>query len=355
MATEVRLPQLGEKMEEGTIVGCLVKVGDEVKKGDVIFEIETEKATLEIESPVSGYARHVLVELEQTLPVGQALLVLGDKDEKVSQDYIDSLKEFKAEARQSASDVQAVETEPQIKLFDHDDTEPEQVDVEIKLGATVPLTRRQKRIAEQMVKSKRQIPCFYLTCKADVTKLAKLKTELSTPGTDISYDDFVIKALAAALKKFPIMTGQIADSSIKLADAINIGFAVAAPKGVLVPVVTDADKKDVGQIAEEKQRLTEKALNEKLAPEELQGACITISNPGEQGVDTFIPIVVPGQCSGLGVGKINEQCVPVHGETSVRKIMNLSISVDHKIVSGEYAARFLDNFKKLLEHISTFT
>jgi pyruvate dehydrogenase E2 component (dihydrolipoamide acetyltransferase) len=342
-------------MEAGTIVGCLVKVGDEVNKGDVIFEVETEKATLEIESPVSGYVRHVLAELEQTLPVGRVLLVVGDKDEKVPQDYIDSLKEPEADAGQSVLDDGVVETEPETELFEHDGTEPEQVDVEIKLGATVPLTRRRKQIAGQMVKSKRNIPCFYLTSKADVTQLAELKAELSAGGTDVSYDDFIIKALGAALKKFAVMTGQIEDGSVRLADAINIGFAVDAPNGVLVPVVTDVDKKDVGQIAEEKRLLTQKALNEKLDLKESEGACITISNPGEQGIDTFIPIVVPGQCSGLGVGKINEQCVPVHGETSVRKIMNLSISVDHKIVSGEYAARFLDTLKKLLEDTSTFT
>jgi pyruvate dehydrogenase E2 component (dihydrolipoamide acetyltransferase) len=355
MATEVRLPQLGETMEEGTIVGCMVKVDDEVKKGDVIFEIETDKAALEMESPAGGFVKRIIAEVNQTLPVGEVLLVVGDKDEEVSQDYIDSLKESKADDRRSVSDVQAVEIEPEITLFGRADTEPEQVDVEIKLGAKVPLTRRQKQIAKQMVKSKRDIPCFYLTSKVDVTELAKLKAELSTGDTDISYDDFIIKALGTALAKFPIMTGQIEGSSIKLAEAINIGFAVAAPKGVVVPVVKDADKKDVGQIAQETRRLTEKAQNEKLIAEELEGACITISNPSEQGIDTFIPIVVPGQCSGLGMGRIIEACVPAHGDTNVRKQMKLSISVDHKIANGDYAARFLDTVKKLLEDVATFT
>jgi pyruvate dehydrogenase E2 component (dihydrolipoamide acetyltransferase) len=355
MATEVRLPQLGETMEEGTIVGCLVKVGDEVKKGDVIFEIETDKATLEMESPASGFVKHILVELEQTLPAGQVLLVLGDKDEKVLQDYIDSLTEARADVRRCVSEVQAVEIEPESKLFGPEDTELQQADVEIKPGATVALTRRQKQIAEQMVKSKREIPCFYLNSKVDVTELAKLKAKLSAGGTDISYDDFIIKAVAAALKDFPVMTGQIEGNSIKLADVVNIGFAVSAPRGVVAPVIKDADKKSILQIAEDRKVLTEKARSDGLLVNELAGACITISNPGALGVDMFIPIVVPGQCSGFGIGGIIETYVSVHGDTAVRRVMNLSLSVDHKVANGEYAARFLDTVRKLLEDTSTFT
>jgi len=355
MATEVRLPQLGETMEEGTIVGCMAKVGDEVKNGDVIFEIETDKATLEIESPASGFVKHIFVELEQTLQVGDVLLILGAEGENVPQSFIDSFKKNDSVPRTYESEVLSSEIELEAKLFDSGEDELRQVDVEIKLGATVPHTRRQKQIAGQMVKSKREIPCFYLNSKVDVTQLAKPKAELSTGGTDISYDEFVLKAVAVALKEFPVMTGQIEGNSIKLADAINIGFAVAAPNGVVVPVITDADKKDVKQIAIETKILTQKAQNEDLEPGDVRGACITISNPGALGVDMFIPIVVPGQCSGLGVGGIVESYVSVHGDAVVRKIMNLSLSVDHKVANGEYAARFLDTVRKLLEDTSTFT
>ncbi|RKY10796.1 MAG: hypothetical protein DRP65_06040 [Planctomycetota bacterium] len=355
MAKEIRLPQLGETMEEGTIVGCMVKLGDEVKKGDVIFEIETDKATLEMESPASGFVKHIFVELEQTLQVGDVLLILGAEGEDVPQNLIDSLKKNDSATRTYESEVSVSEIEPETRLFDSGEDGPRQVDVEIKLGATVPLTRRQKQIAGQMVKSKREIPCFYLNSKVDITQLAKPKAKLSTGGTDISYDGFVVKAVAVALKEFPVMTGQIEGNSIKLADAINIGFAVAAPNGVVVPVITDADKKDVKQIAIEMKRLTQKARNEDLEPGDVRGACITVSNPGALGVDIFIPIVVPGQCSGLGVGGIVETYVSVHGDAIVRKIMNLSLSVDHKVANGEYAARFLDTVRKLLEDASTFT
>jgi pyruvate dehydrogenase E2 component (dihydrolipoamide acetyltransferase) len=386
-------------MEEGTIVGCVVKVGDEVNKGDVIFEIETDKATLEMESPAGGFVKHIVAELEQTLLVGEVLLVLGDKDEEVQQSFIDTVKaaappvqrpaaptpaptESKVEqakrggkvlasprARKLAKDsgvdlATIVGTGPAGKITEQDVKETvagEGTDiagssVEIKLGATIPMSRRQKVIAEQMVKSKREIPCFYLTSKVDVTELTQLKAKLDGTGdAQIAYNDFIIKAVATALAEFSLMTGQIEGNSIKLAAAVNIGLAVEVPNGVVVPVVKDADKKNVRQIAQETSRLTEKAQNGKLLAEELEGACITVSNPGALGSDTFIPIVIPGQCSILGVGRIIEACVPDHGDTAVRKLMNLSISVDHKIANGDYAARFLDTVRKLLEDNSTFT
>ena len=403
MATEVRLPQLGQTMEEGTIVGCVVTVGDEVNKGDVIFEIETDKATLEMESPASGFVKHIVAEMEQTLLVGEVLLVLGDKDEEVPQSFIDSLKTSSPVIGPSVPETEAATIEPAVqvaepakrsgkvlasprakklakdlgvdltmvtgtgpagKITEQDvkeaaggeGTDAASADVEIKLGATIPLSRRQKVIAEQMVKSKREIPCFYLTSKVDVTDLARLKAKLEGTGdTETTYSDFIIKAVATALAEFSLMTGQIEGNSIKLAAEVNIGLAVAAPNGVVVPVVKDADKKDVRQIAQETSRLTEKAQNGKLLAEELEGACITVSNPGALGIDTFIPIVIPGQCSGFGVGRIIEACVSAHGDTAVRKLMNLSISVDHKIANGDYAARFLDPVRKLLEDNSTFT
>jgi len=354
MATEVRLPRFGESMEEGTVVGCMVRVGDQVRKGEVIFEIETDKATLEMESPASGFVKYIVVELEQTVEVGDVLLVLGEEDEDVPQSLIDSLKKNDSPAGTTEPQALITEVRPEERYFEPDeDTEPEN-SVVLKPGTAVALTGRQKQIAEQMVRSKREIPCFYLSSKVDVTEPAKLKAGLETGETGIRFDAFIIKAVATALVDFPVMTGQIAGDSIELADVINIGFTVTAPKGVVFPVVKDAEKKDVTQIAQEMRRLTEKALNESLEPDDVRGACITISNPGRFGVDAFIPIVIPGQCSGFGVGRIVEEYMSVHGDTAVRKMMNLSLSVDHKIANGEYAARFLDAVRRLLENASTF-
>ena len=410
MATEVRLPQLGQTMEEGTIVNCLIKAGDEVKKGDVIFEIETDKATLEMESPADGFVKHILVEVDQTLAVGESLLVLGGKDEEVPQSFIDSLKDGAHAAPSEAAPVEQAApvaqqpaavtpppaapagrviasprakklagelgvdlaavtgTGPAGKITEQDikqaaaskSAKPAapapSTQVDVKLGATVPLNRLQKITAEKMLKSKREIPCFYLTVKADVTGLVDLRTKLNqTSDVKVSYNDFIIKAVATGLEKYPIMTGQLAGDSIKLAGAINVGLAMSVPDGLVAPILKDVNKKDVKQIARDAKALIERARSNKLAPTDVEGGCITVSNLGAFGIDNFIPIVVPGQCSILGIGQITDTCVPDSGNIIVRKLMNMTLSVDHKVANGAVAAQFLDFIRKLLEDTSTFS
>jgi pyruvate dehydrogenase E2 component (dihydrolipoamide acetyltransferase) len=404
MAKEVRLPQLGQTMEEGTIVNCLIKVGDEVKKGDVIFEIETDKATLEMESPTDGFVKYILVNIDETLPVGEPLLVLGDKDEDVPQSFVDSLKggasaapetaqaapaattapvePAKAEPAKPAGKIMAsprakklaadlgvdlagvTGTGPAGKITEQDvkaaaGTKPAPVaqakvsEADIKLGQTIPLNRLQKITAERMLKSKREIPCFYLTVRADVTRLVELRTKMNQDGgVKISYNDFIIKAVATGLEDYPIMTGQLEGENIKLAETINIGLAISVPDGLVAPILKDVNKKDIKQIAGDSQALIERARSNKLAPTDLEGGCITVSNLGAFGIDNFVPIVVPGQCSILGIGQIIDTCVPDNGNILVRKLMNMTLSVDHKVANGAYAARFLDFVRKQLENAS---
>lgn len=340
MAKEIRLPQLGQTMQEATIIACLVKIGDEVKKGDCIFEIETDKASLDMESPADGFVKHILVESDRIITVGSPLLVLGDKDEQVAEGFLDSLK-----TTEPAVQVEPAQPKPAAE------TAPSKVGT----GKTIPLTKKQKLTAERMLKSKREIPCFYLTVRADVTGLVELRTKLKkTSDTKIAYNDFFIKAVATGLRKFPVMTGQLADKDIRLADSINIGLAVAAPDGIVVPVIKEADKKTIRQISIETTELIEKAQNGKLQFNDLEGACITISNLGDFGINSFIPIVIPGQCSILGIGRITDTCVTDNGGVVIRKLMNMTLSVDHKIANGVYASEFLDFTRKLLENSSNF-
>jgi pyruvate dehydrogenase E2 component (dihydrolipoamide acetyltransferase) len=227
---------------------------------------------------------------------------------------------------------------------------------EVKLGGAIPLTKKQRLTAERMVESKRGIPCFYLTIKADVTDLVELRTKLNTSSLQagqakISYNDFIIRAVAIGLQKFPIMTGQLVSDTIKLADTINIGLAVSTPNGLVVPVVKDAHKMDLKQIVTAVKVLVEKAQNEKLLLTDLEGACITVSNLGAFGIESFIPVVIPGQCSILGIGRITDTSIPKKGD---RKLMSMTLSVDHKVANGDYAAQFLDLVRKLLEDASTF-
>jgi pyruvate dehydrogenase E2 component (dihydrolipoamide acetyltransferase) len=420
MAKEIKLPQLGQTMEEGTIVNCLVKVGDEVKKGDVIFEIETDKATLEMESPLGGFVKHILAQVDQTLLVGAPMLVLGEKDENVPQSFVDSLLGVEsapataapAEAAAPAAGPAQAEPEPArpsgkvmasprakklaqelgVDITTLKGTGPAgkitEVDVknaaqakpaqaapaakaapapaapavpatpagQAKLGATISLNRLQRITAERMLKSKQEIPCFYLTVKADVTNLVAKRAEINAAGdVKVSFNDFIIKAVATGLEKFPIMTGQLAGSAIKLADAIHVGLAISVTDGLIAPLVKDVNKKNLKQVARDSQALIERTRSDKLDLSDLEGGCITVSNLGAFGIESFIPIVVPGQCTILGIGKITDTCVPDNGNILVRKMMNMTLSVDHKVANGAYAAQFLDFVRNLLEDPSQLT
>ncbi|HNS20683.1 MAG TPA: dihydrolipoamide acetyltransferase family protein [Sedimentisphaerales bacterium] len=413
MAKEVNLPKLGQTMEEGTVVNCLVKVGDEVKKGDVIFEIETDKATLEMESPASGFVKCILAQMGQTLPVGAPLMVLGDKDEQVPQSFINALTGGAAPAAASvpaAAGAQAAApqpapepakpagkimvsprakkmaeemgvdlaivrgTGPAGKITEADiraaaEAKPAKVTpavaaakpattaaAEAKLGSTVAINRLQRITAERMLKSKQEIPCFYLTVRVDMTDLVAARAKMNeTSDVKVAFNDFILKAVATGMEKFPLMTGQLAGNAIKLADAIHVGLAISVPDGLVAPLVKDVNRKTVAQIARDSQALIERARADKLDLSDLEGGCITVSNLGAFGIESFIPIVVPGQCSILGVGRITDTCVPDDGNILVRKLMNMTLSVDHKVANGAYAAQFLDLVKKTLENPVEFT
>ena len=342
-------------MQDATIVDLYVKLGDKVKKGDAIFEVETDKASMEVESTADGFVKHILVEIGQTLFVGDPVLVLGDKDEKIPQGFVDSLRvrlsvPSDAKAPRPAQSDRPITAEP----FEPDT--PLAPAPEIKLGATIPLNRLQKITAQRMLQSKREIPCFYLTVRVDVTDLVELRNKFNkTSDVEISYNDFIMRALAIGMEKFPIMTGRLEGQTIRLADSINIGVAISLADNVIAAVVKDVQKKDVTQIARDTTALFEKARNNKLELTDLEGACITVSNLGAFGIDTFIPVVIPGQCSILGVGRITDTCVPENGGAAVRKLMNITLSVDHKVANGAYATQFLDFVRKLLEDASGFT
>jgi pyruvate dehydrogenase E2 component (dihydrolipoamide acetyltransferase) len=229
------------------------------------------------------------------------------------------------------------------------------VQEEYKLGQVVPLDRLQKLTGQRMLQSKRQIPCFYLTVWADVTGLVKHREQINQgSGPKVSYNDFIILAAAMGLERFEIMTGQVEGEAIKLADSIGVGLAISVPGGVVAPVVKDVNKKDVRQIARDTAELTERAQKGRLSPNDLEGGCITISNLGAFGVESFIPVVVPGQCSILGIGAIMDKPVPDAGQMVIRKLINVTLSVDHRVTNGAYAGQFLDYVRKLLEDASVF-
>lgn len=344
MAKEIRLPKFGDTMEEGTIVECKVAPGSHIKSGDILFEIETDKATVELESPADAYVKQVLVAVGQNCRVGTPLLILGEKDEQISDEYIKSLK---AEDRGRKTEDRKQKTE--------DRKQKEEDGIQKREGKQIPISRFHKITAQKMLRSKQEIPCFYLTARTDVTELVAYRAKLNEAGpVKVAYNDFLIKAVAMGLEKFPIMTGQLEGDSIRLVDTISVGLAIETQEGLVAPIIKNANRKTIADIARYSSELINKAQNNQLMPEDLEGGCITISNLGSLGIDSFIPIVVPGQCSILGVGRIKDACVPDDDNLNIRKIMTLTLSVDHKVANGAYAAQFLDFIKKSLENTSIF-
>jgi pyruvate dehydrogenase E2 component (dihydrolipoamide acetyltransferase) len=257
-------------------------------------------------------------------------------------------------------------------------------DMAIKTETRIPMSRIQKLIGQRMLESKQTKPCYYIGIKADTTELMDSRHELKKRlGVKITSNAFYIKALGLAVREFPLMVGSLEGDcstgfqpvqtrpgwpcydTIKIADSINVGFAVSAPQGLVVPVVKEADKKTLAQIATLEKELTDKARSNKLTLDEITGETIGLSNLGVYDIDSFIGIVPPPATTILAVGNTLRTAVPQDGQTVrpldfargrqcspqvvIRKITDLTIAVDSRVVPDPYAAKFLARIANLLE------
>ena len=227
----------------------------------------------------------------------------------------------------------------------------------------MPVTRIQKLIGERMLESKRSKPCFYLRSRADVTELMGIRPKLSKSlGAKITSNAFLIRALALAVRKYPLVIAVAAEDArsngsvagetitrIRIAEAINVGFAVNAPQGLVVPVIKEADKKCLVEIARLEKTLTEKARSNKLTLEDMEGETIALSNLGAYGIDSFIGIVPPPTTTILSVGNVVQTLLPHNGVPAARKTISLTLAADHRIVDGACAAKFFGFITKQLQ------
>ena len=433
MIKKITLPKLGQTVEEATIEKWHKREGDTVAKGDVLCEITTDKATLEVESFYSGTLLKILAPEGEELAVGALIAVVGDAGDEVPEDMLAEggvapAEGVPVEAAEAASDKAAapeagpvaagtaggrIKSSPRARRLARErkvnldtirGTGPDgrivEADVEAALaaasgvkatplahrlaaargvdlasvrpsgpggkitkedvlsaaagaadaGEVSPLSAMRRIIAERMLQSKRTIPCCYLEMDADVTDLVALRAKLNAEGgPKIGFNDFVIKACAGALRLFSAVNSRRVEGGIERRREVNVGFAVALNEGLLVPVVRDADKKLLREIAAETADLVERARSKRLRPEEYQDGCMTISNLGMFGVRSFIPIVNPGESTVLGLGLIEERVVSRQGKIEVRQIMTLTLSADHRLVDGAVGAQFLETIRDALE------
>ena len=215
----------------------------------------------------------------------------------------------------------------------------------------IPLTRIQKLIGRRMLKSKQSKACFYLEAKADVTELMALRPKLrKSLGVRITTNAFYIHILGLAAQKYPLVVGRLEGDSIRIAERVNVGFAVNAPQGLVVPVVKDAADKTLPEIAREEKLLTDKARDNQLTLEEMEGETIALSNLGAYDIDSFLGIIPPPASTILSVGNVLAMVVYRDGEITVRKILNLSLAADRRVLDERYAAGFLNHIKDRLQN-----
>jgi pyruvate dehydrogenase E2 component (dihydrolipoamide acetyltransferase) len=364
---KVLMPRVDAGMREGTILDWLKKEGDSVRKGDPLAKVEGEKVVFDVEAPVSGVLKELLVTEGTTISVGQPIAIIAEEGEEAPKEMEVSVeappeKRIRASpaarriAREHGLDLTKIKGNgPEGMIVEKDvlhaiSAEKPEVPPSFEIVEVIPLTGMRKTIADRMVYSYRTAPHVAITMEVDMTEALKLhQTIEKIRGVDIPLTPLLTTVTALALKHHPIMNSVLERDQIKIIKNINIGVAVALEDGLIVPVVHDADKKDLIEIASLVRELIEKARKRELSIEELRGGTFTITNLGGFGVDIFTPIINPPQTAILGVGKIMERAKVVDKQIRAAPIITLTLVFDHRVVDGAKAAQFLKEIKELLE------
>ena len=427
MAEVVKMPKLSDTMTEGVVAEWHKSVGDTVEAGDVLAEIETDKATMEFESFQDGTLLYIGVEKGKAAPVDSILAILGEEGEDIS-DLISG--KGKTEGKDSkSSEKESEEADASAKSKSSKESEPKQeepsaeksqekesstqtsqeaekqqeggrikasplakkmardknIDISAVTGtgdggrivkadienykpaaaqkASVsagsqesyreePVSQMRKTIARRLAESKFSAPHFYLTMEINMDNAIAARKSIneSLASGKISFNDMVIKAAAAALKKHPKVNASWLGDKIRYSEHVHIGVAVAVEEGLLVPVVRFADTKTLSALNAEVKALAEKAKSKKLQPADWEGNTFTISNLGMYGIDEFTAIINPPDACIMAIGAVKEVPVVKNGQIVAGNIMKITLSCDHRVVDGAVGSEFLLTFKKYMEN-----
>jgi len=395
MPTIVVLPKMGMTMTEGTLARWLAPDGARVEKGTPIFQMLTEKINTEVEAGTPGILRHLVPE-DTTVAAGAVVGCILAQDEDMPAELAQTAAAARATApaaavpgagggagppRPSSGFVRAsplarrLAEEAGIDLSQVEGSGPGgrilQEDVERAIaarreapapaapaaGRAIPFKGVRRTIAQRMHESLQSMAQLTITMEVDVTDAGRMCQELSARwqpgaggGVSVTYTHAIVKAAGLALAEHPRLNATLEGDTIRLLDEVNVGVAVSLDEGLIVPVVREADRKPLRQVAVEARELSEKARQGTLTVDEVTGGTFTLTTLGMYDVDVFTPIVNPPQCAILGVGRVKE--VPAfQGDQIVRRsVLNLSLSFDHRVVDGAPAAEFLCRVKDYLEH-----
>jgi pyruvate dehydrogenase E2 component (dihydrolipoamide acetyltransferase) len=384
MATKIIMPQGGQDITEGFVVRWFKKEGEPIRRGEVICEVETEKAVFEVEAPSDGVLIKIVAAAGMKVPIFSVIGIIGEPGERVDLDQVltarpptDKLPDVSAirsrmaadgaekpgrakasgRARKLASEKgvdlsRVAGSGPQGRITEKDvliHVEKRKLSVQALRGQTRPQSGMRKAIARRMVQSKQTIPHFYVSVSADVTAALELRSRLNRDtGEAISITDMIVKASALALKEVPALNCRLQGDQIVYLEDINVGIAVTLDDGVMVPVLVGADQLSLAETARRTREVVELARQGKLAG--IEPACFTVSNLGMWGVEAFTAIINPPETGILAVGSVQKRPVVQNDtEIRIRAMLTMTLSVDHRAVDGALAARFLSRIRHHLE------
>ena len=399
MAVDVSLPRLGQGMESGTIVRWLKQEGDQVEKGEALYELDTEKVTQEVEADASGVLLKILAGEGEEIEVGKRIAVIGEAGEEVetkeeptevAEDEAQeegspgpAREEERERGREASADAAAKEQaasnggrlkasplarriarERGIELSSLTGTGPEGriVAEDVERAATSPahatvgsapleaevekLSSLRKTIARRLTEAW-QAPAFQISMSADMTRAQELRERLRDEGVTVT--DVLTKLCAIALLRHRRLNAHYADDELRIFPNAHVGLAVATERGLLVPVLREAERKSLVELAAERKALVERTRQGKLSPDDLEGGTFTISNLGMYGVEQFIAVLNPPQVAILAVGAIDQRPVWQGDAFVPRPLMSLTLTCDHRAADGAEAAEFLRTVKTLIE------
>jgi pyruvate dehydrogenase E2 component (dihydrolipoamide acetyltransferase) len=413
MATKVHMEALSPTMEEGQVVKWLKAEGDAVANGDILAEIETDKATMELTARGDGVLRRILVQEGGTAPVGEVIAVIGGQDEDISgvvpegatapsdaseatagpspdapaetgpseapspvaqpgdvaqgDDRVKASPLARRLADEAGLDLSALQgSGPGGRIVKRDVEAARERGVPAPAPAAplpmglpeeeyedVPVSQMRKTIARRLTESIGPVPHFFLTVEIDMGRVLEARKRvnalLAEHDQKVSVNDFVLKATAAALRRHPSVNAAWHGDVVRRYHVVHVGVAVAVEDGLITPVIRYADRKGVAHISEELKELAGRAREKRLQPEEYTGATFSVSNLGMFGIHEFTAVINPPEAGILAVGRVEEVPGVVEGEVVVRQLMKVTMSCDHRVIDGATGARFLQTLKAMLE------
>jgi len=391
LATTVILKKLSWTMEEGLIGKWHKREGDAVKENDVLCEVETEKAVDELTAPAAGTLLKIIHAEGETVPVNSVIAVIGSPAEDISSfiqpgvsavvappprpsvemakpTLVSEPQKPNAEmapispsarrlAREKGVDLAGIRgTGPRGRIVSEDVLRAAGQMKTTVSQATTSLKGHRKVIADRLSLSARTAVHVPISMEVDMRNATNVKQELEKAGTDISFTDLIVKAVALALTEFPRTNSMLLGDELKVMSQVNVGLAVGTEDDLLVPVIKNANRLSVPEIATQAKSLIERARSHTLTMKEMSEGTFTVSNLGMFGdVTFFAPVINPPETAILGVGRAIPKPVAVDGAIAIRPMMPLTLVFDHRVIDGMYAAKFLQRVKEYIESPQTLT